>query len=130
LFFVLVPEKTYIDRDELADFLSDHVSNDFPTLKHILGTRPAVSSKIEKQLNSNSSSITQAISDFLSDWNERTGLHESTVSLLCYGSNVPVGTGITEGLRKRGFVRAAGTNWERCKNCMNRHVWLNEMYFL
>jgi hypothetical protein len=100
-------ERTYIDRDELADFLADHVANDLSKLQHVLGTRPAFYSQIERQINTNSSSITHAISSLLADWNGQTGLHRSALSLLCNGlpSLTP---GLTEGLRNHGFVFAAG----------------------
>jgi hypothetical protein len=43
LFFITVYEdRTYIDRDELADFLADHGANDLRKLQHVLGTRPWV----------------------------------------------------------------------------------------
>jgi hypothetical protein len=98
---------TYIDRDELADFLADHVANDLPKLQHVLGTRPAFFTQIERQMNTTSSSITHAISSLLADWNKQTGLHRSEVSLLCHGS-ASLTSGLTEGLRKHGFVDAAG----------------------
>jgi hypothetical protein len=108
VFFITVYEdRTYIDRDELADFLADHVANDLPKLQHVLGTRPAFYSQIERQMNTTSSSITHAISSLLSDWNGQTGLHGSEVSLLCNGSP-SLTPGLTEGLRNHGFVLAAG----------------------
>jgi hypothetical protein len=52
-------------------------------------------------------SIPHAISSLLADWNGQTGLHRSEVSLLCNGSP-SLTPGLTEGLRKHGFVHAAG----------------------
>jgi hypothetical protein len=102
-------DRTYIDRDELADFLADHVANDLPKLQHVLGTRPATYTAIERQMNTSSSSIAHAISSLLADWNKQTGLHRSEVSLLCNGSpSASLTPGLTEGLRNHGFVLAAG----------------------
>jgi hypothetical protein len=108
LFLITVHEdRTYIDRDELADFLADHVANDLPKLQHVLGTRPAFYSEIERQMNTTLSSIPHAISRLLADWNGQTGLYRSELSLLCNGSP-SLTPGLTEGLRKHGFVLAAG----------------------
>jgi hypothetical protein len=98
----------------LADFLSNiqQVANDWTRLQRVLGTKPAVYSRIETLVLTGISTITKAISDFLCDWNGRTGLYESTVYLLCYGSEVRVGKVLTEGLRQHGFVLAAGTEYD------------------
>jgi hypothetical protein len=106
----LVQESTYIDRDDLADFLSNiqQVADDWRRLQHVLGTKPSACSRIVNLVFSGLSSIKQAISDFLCDWNGETGLYECTVCLLCYGSDFPDGTVLTEGLKRHGFVLAAG----------------------
>jgi hypothetical protein len=111
LFLILVQELTYIDHEDLANFLSNiqQIVEDWNRLQHVLGTRPGVYSWIERRVVAGLSTITKAISYLLKDWNGETGLLESTVSLLCYGSEVPRGTALTEGLRRHGFVLAAGT---------------------
>jgi hypothetical protein len=102
-------ERTYIDRDELADFLADHVANDLPKLQHVLGTRPAVYTRIETQVEAGLSSIARAVSGLLSDWIAQQGPTGSAVFCLCYGSVADaVGTGRSEGLRIHGFIRAIG----------------------
>jgi hypothetical protein len=102
----------------LADFLSDHT--DLQGLKKVLGTRLAVFRQIENRVNLNVISITQGISEVLSEWNSRTGLHKSTVSLLCNGSAVSsADTKLTEGLRNNGFNEAAGT-LGKCLNDKSR----------
>jgi hypothetical protein len=107
----LVHELTYIDREDLADFLCtiEHVVYDWRKLQHVLGTKPAVYSRIENKVKTDLSSIPQAISELLCVWNGGTGLYGSTVSLLCYGSEVPVGKVLTEGLERHGFVLAVGS---------------------
>jgi hypothetical protein len=102
----------YIECKELADLLShdQEVFNSWRELKHVLGTKPAVFTQIEKQAKADLSSITKAVSDLLSDWIGQQWPTESTVSCLCDGSSVSdVGTGHSKGLRNHGFNRAAGT---------------------
>jgi hypothetical protein len=124
LFLISAQKNTYIDYNDLAKFLSNipQVADGWPTLRDVLGTKPAVYSTIEKQVKAGLSSISKAVSDLLCDWNGGTGLHESTVSLLCYGSEVPVGKVLTEGLKKHGFVLTAGS--ERGGHFMMRHLFV------
>jgi hypothetical protein len=112
LFLLIIgEEKTYIDYDDLANFLSNilQVADGWRRLQHVLGTSPTVFSHIERQVKADLSTITKAVFDLLCDWSGQTGLHESTVSLLCYGSAVPVGKVHTEGLKKHGFILTAGS---------------------
>jgi hypothetical protein len=122
LIFV-VQEQTYVDLKELADFLSNipQVANDLPKIGNVLGTGAVVYSHINWQVNANSINITQAISDLLSDWHERTGLQESTVFLLCNGSADSAETCVTKGLKNLGFDRVAGIDTIHIV-VMNRNV--------
>jgi hypothetical protein len=111
LFLLIIgEEKTYIDCYDLANFLLNirHVAADWQRLQHVLGTKPTVFSQIERQVTAGLSTSTKAVYDLLCHWSGETGLHESTVSLLCYGSAVPVGKVHTEGLRKHGFMLPIG----------------------
>jgi hypothetical protein len=115
LFLLIIgEEKTYIDYDDLANFLSKkpEVANrqSFPKLQKVLGTEPSVYSHIEWQLNANLISIAEAISKLLCDWVGRMRLYEATVSRLCYGSPAAVSTGtvITDGLENNGFLNTIG----------------------
>jgi hypothetical protein len=111
LCLISAQEKTYIDYDDLANFLSNipQVANDLPTLQHVLGTKPAVYTKIARQVNADLASITNAVSDLLCDRIGRNELYDATVSLLCYGSEVSAtGTATTEGLKKHGFAMVPG----------------------
>jgi hypothetical protein len=95
----------------LADLLLNEpeVAKRWRDLKHVLGTKPAVFKRIEKQVKADLSSIVKAVSDFLSDWIAKQGQTESTVFRLCNGSVADVvGTGRSEGLRNHGFRRAIG----------------------
>jgi hypothetical protein len=107
----------------LADFLSNipHVANDWPKLENVLGTGAGVCSHIKWKVNTNILNVTEAISDFLSDWCARMGRYDSTVSLLCFGSANSTGTGVTKGLKNIGFDRVVGTEKSR-KVVTNRNV--------
>jgi hypothetical protein len=111
LCLISAQEKTYIDYDDLAKFLSNipQVANDLPTLQHVLGTKPAVFTKTARQVNADLTSITKAVSDLLCDWIGHNKLYDATVSLLCYGSEVSAAeTAPTEGLKKHGFNMVPG----------------------
>jgi hypothetical protein len=109
-FIILVQKQTFIDCEVLADFFSNipQVANDWAVLGKVLGAGEGVVSYIKWQVNANSSSTRQAISDLLCDWTGRMGLYGSTVSLLCYGSADSPGTGVTKGLKNIGFDWVAG----------------------
>jgi hypothetical protein len=108
----LEQEQTYIDYKELADFFSNipKLNNNWPDLGIVLGTGAGVYSHIKWQVKANLLNITEAMSDLLSDWHVRTGLHESTVFVLCYGSADSATTGHTKGLKNLGFGRVAGND--------------------
>jgi hypothetical protein len=117
----------------LANFLSniEQVANDLPKLQHVLGTKPAVYTKIARQVNADLLNITKAVSDLLCDWIGRNKLYDATVSLLCYGSEVSADeTAATERLKKHGFATVPGISKYPYFTSINRHILVLKLIFL